>query len=103
MYVMTIENYYDENYISYVKSKDYINNYKEMAWGYSKELNEEDICKLIAMSHLAPWHAIIDLNANKILTLDESRALWKKYGKEEYINQSEEDFENAFEYNIEKS
>jgi len=103
MYVMVIEDYEDENYISYVRSKEYIQNYKKRAWGYSKKLTKRGICKLIALCHYARWNEIIDLKKKRFLTLEERRNLWKKYGKEKYTKLTDADFIHAFKYNLENS
>ena len=99
MYVMVIENYFDEGYLGNVRAKESISNYKTRYWGYSKEVNEEELSELITHSEIVPWSAVIDLDKNEMLTNEEEFAIFNKYNSNKEIRLNDKWFFDQFNYN----
>lgn len=100
-YVMVIEDYIDEDYMYGVRFKSSILDYKKIYWGYTDELNEEELAKMIHNSFYAKWYAIIDLSIMEFLSKDTENIIYSKW-KDKISEPDEEFFFNNFHYNEEE-
>lgn len=103
MYVMVIEDYYNEEYLGNVREKESIINYKTRYWGYTEPMNVRDTANMIEASAYANWYGVIDLDRMEFLTEEEEENIIKQYCTKGLPEIESKWFFEQFNYNEENS
>lgn len=75
-YVIVIEDYYDEGYLGDVYNKERIKDYKNSYYGYTREMEEWELVRVLPLAFYAKWYKVIDLDNNRFLTDEETRGIY---------------------------